>query len=266
VKKKKPTAARRASSPKVDRKVKAEPEPEPSPEPEPIPEPEPTKASTSPAAAPSTLTRMIPNPQYPSTVSEPGEFYTWNKDQEQYFREGDVIIEIAHRPTDPDYVSHIAVLSSDGQNLRMLHRISGELNPRASGKMCSFTWNYSDGHGGIDSYCVRFENHEVYRRWIDLFGAAGWQDTNQMSIDKAKADEKANAMSSVTEDVEMADADEDDSDDEADVAQELDPENGISQFLFGFMTVVSVHPQNPVTRSPRKRRKYRLTRMRIACL
>jgi hypothetical protein len=209
---------------------------------------------------------MIPNPQYPSTVSEPGEFYTWNKDQEQYFREGDVIIEIAHRPTDPDYVSHIAVLSSDGQNLRMLHRISGELNPRASGKMCSFTWNYSDGHGGIDSYCVRFENHEVYRRWIDLFGAAGWQDTNQMSIDKAKADEKANAMSSVTEDVEMADADEDDSDDEADVAQELDPKNGISQFLFGFMTVVSVHPQNPVTRSPRKRRKYRLTRMRIACL
>jgi hypothetical protein len=191
--------------------VKREPSPEPV-----VPPPAPE--------APSTLT---PSPSYPWSVSEPAEYYVWSLDLEQYTEEGPVIAQIVRRPEDSEFKTHIALLTPDGKSLRILHVVSSDMNQRFSQKMCSFTWNYRDEQGGINSFCIRFHDEESLGRFLAAYMRAGWEALHQMSFDKAKAQEQSYVMSSNTEDVEMADVQDDDDDDEDDVLQELDPDNGM---------------------------------------
>lgn len=135
-------------------------------------------------------------------------------------------MQIVHRPEDPEFKFHIMLLDRNNGSLRALHQIDSNMNQRYSQRMNSFTWNYSNDAGGISSYCVRFEGEEPLSLFVQEFMRVGWETLHQASFKKAKEEEQAYVMSSTTEDVEMADPEDDDDEDEADVAHELDPENG----------------------------------------
>jgi hypothetical protein len=151
--------------------------------------------------------------------------YVWNINMETYVDDNSVTAQIVHRPEDPEFTFHIALINVSDGSLRLLNTISSDMNQRFSQKMNSFTWNYPDGQGGISSFCIRFEDDEALMRFVNAFAQAGWETLHQASFAKVKEDEQAYVMSSATEDVEMADP-EDDDEDEADVLHELDPENG----------------------------------------
>jgi hypothetical protein len=157
-------------------------------------------------------------------VSEPADLYIWDMDMEQYVEEGLVTTQVVHRPEDPPFCFHIALIGGD-QTLRALHVVSSDMNQRFSHNMLSFTWNHAEPGGDVQAYCVRFRDEEALERFLNAYMRAGWEALNQMPFEKAKSDEQAYVMSSNTEDVDMA-APEDDDEEELSVAEDLDPENG----------------------------------------
>jgi hypothetical protein len=219
VKKKKVSTPVKKPSSSVSASTPPQPQPEvyvksESPPPAEIPEPVAAPAPAKPAA-----------PSYPCSVSEPATLYVWDLNLETYVDDNAVTAQVVHRPEDPEFLFCIALINSSDGSLRLLNAISSDMNQRFSQKMNSFTWNYPDEQGGINSFCIRFEDDQALMRFVNAFARAGWETLHQSSFGKVKEDEAAYVMSSNTEDVEMADP-EDDEDDEADVLHELDPENG----------------------------------------
>jgi hypothetical protein len=187
------------------------------------PDPEPSSVTI---PAPVTPEDKIHSSSYPYTVSEPTKFFIYKPEMESYVEEeGIVTAQIVHRDDDPPFTFHIAIINADG-SLRLLHLVSSNMNQRYSQKMLGFTWNYSDGVGGINSFCISFSDEASLSRFVHAFAQAGWETLHQSSFKKVKEEEQAYVMSATTEDVEMADPEDDDEDDEADVLHELDPENG----------------------------------------
>ncbi|KAI0661002.1 VID27 cytoplasmic protein [Cubamyces menziesii] len=158
-------------------------------------------------------------PDMPTLVSEPAELHLWDKDHGVFLKQADVIARVAHNPAGGQYDYWLVASTEEGQVLA--HKLSSDMNQRWSSRVISFTWNNVDDSGVGNSWCLRFLTEESFDRFREVCTRALWEASNQLLWNKAKPDEQNYVLSSVTEDVEMKDV-EDESDEEDAVEEELD--------------------------------------------
>ncbi|EJF61218.1 VID27 cytoplasmic protein [Dichomitus squalens LYAD-421 SS1] len=160
-----------------------------------------------------------PEPEMPSLFAGPGELFLWDKEHAQFEKQADVVARVAQHPTGGPYDYWLVASADEGQLLA--HRVSSDMNQRLAPRVLSFTWNYIDESGAANSWCLRFDTQDVFEEFQRAFSQALWEGLNQLPWGKAKYEDQAYVMSSINEDVEMKDA-EDEEDEEDAVAEELD--------------------------------------------
>ncbi|KAF9055366.1 VID27-domain-containing protein [Hymenopellis radicata] len=105
----------------------------------------------------------------------------------------------------------------------LAHEIPFNMNERWSPKMFSLTWNQIDENDtDVTSWLFRFPNEDVYASFQQAFTAAGWENKFQAPWSKIKADEQAYILSSASEDIEMANPEDEEEEDEDEVLSELE--------------------------------------------
>ncbi|KAI0796688.1 VID27 cytoplasmic protein [Abortiporus biennis] len=176
----------------------------------------PAPAPASAPSSPKVKKFIVPDSLPPALVSADAELHLWNGEQGYFSKQADVNARIV---SNGPFEYWLMALGESGHLLS--HKITQDMNQRWSSRVCSLTWNHESEGGAQSSWCFRFPNLEDMSKFQEGFTIALWETLNQYSWAKAKAEEQAYVMSSNVEDVEMQDV-EDDSDEEADVASELD--------------------------------------------
>ncbi|KAI0723285.1 VID27 cytoplasmic protein [Earliella scabrosa] len=165
------------------------------------------------------LSKESTDPSMPSLFAEQAELHLWDKESSNFVKQGDVIARVARNLSAGQYDFWLIASAEEGQVLA--HKISSDMNQRLAPRVLSFTWNNISDSGEANSWCLRFEEEEVFEDFQRAFSRALWEGLNHIPWEKAKYEDQAYVISSNVEDVEMRDA-EDDEDDEDAVAEELD--------------------------------------------
>ncbi|KAI9467015.1 VID27 cytoplasmic protein-domain-containing protein [Lactarius psammicola] len=153
-------------------------------------------------------------------VDERAELFLWDRDEGYFVREASVSAKIVQR-TGAKFLFFLTAASQEGQVLA--HRITSQMMQRWSPATWSLTWNNVNENGNQSSWCLRFESQETFEDFRAEFTKRAWENLNETSWDKVKADERTYVLSSGVEDVEMGV--ETDEDEEEAVLDELGDED-----------------------------------------
>ncbi|THH08652.1 hypothetical protein EW145_g2564 [Phellinidium pouzarii] len=154
----------------------------------------------------------IPTPSLPTVILKKAELYLWDQDDGHFLKQADIYAGIAKPPSsDFDYI--ITAMTLEGEQL-LAHRLSSELNARWSTKLASLTWNHTSERGLISSWCFKLETFEDFKEFQEIYSSCIYETLNNISWQKAKADEQQYVMSSYDNDVEMLDVEDEEEEEE----------------------------------------------------
>ncbi|KAK7695867.1 hypothetical protein QCA50_000505 [Cerrena zonata] len=193
---------------------------------------EPSTSTTTPevatAPAPVVMEKKPPvAADFPTLIAAPAKLHLWKREGGFFVHQDDVIAQIVQMPNAGPFDYWLLATAEDARRV-LSHKISSDMNERWATKLSSMTWNHLSDSGFQSSWCLMFSGADEFEQFKYAFTRALWETANEYSWEKAKADEQAYIMSSATEDIEMADV-ENDSDEEDAVAEELDKSDDESE-------------------------------------
>ena len=120
----------------------------------------------------------------PSLFAEQAELHLWDKESSNFVKQGDVIARVARNLSAGQYDFWLIASAEEGQVLA--HKISSDMNQRLAPRVLSFTWNNISDSGEANSWCLRFEEEEVFEDFQRAFSRALWEGLNHIPWEKAK--------------------------------------------------------------------------------